>query len=65
MAAVLIIAGALLVAAGAGLIYVPAGLIVAGLLALWFGVDATRDVLPGRAKEAEAGGHLRAVGERS
>jgi hypothetical protein len=74
MAAVLIIAGALLVSVAAGLACgaalgpafgLAAGMGVAGVLALWFGIDATRDVLPDRVKEAGAGGQLRAVGDVS
>lgn len=66
MAAVLIVAGVLLVSAGAGLIYLPAGLIVAGGLALWFGIDATRDVLPQSSTSEEgARERLRAVGDGS
>lgn len=66
MAAVLIVAGVLLVSAGAGLIYLPAGLIVAGGLALGFGVDAARDVLPQTAtREEGARERLRAVGDGS
>lgn len=48
MAAALILAGVVLISVGAGMVYVPAGLVVAGVLALWFGIDATRDVLPAR-----------------
>jgi hypothetical protein len=54
MAAVLIVAGALLVSVAAGLACgaalgpafgLAAGMGVAGVLALWFGIDASRDVL--------------------
>lgn len=66
MAAVLIIAGTLLVSTGVALIYMPGGLIVAGVLALWFGIDAARDVLPGGESEEQRGeGRLRAVGDGS
>lgn len=66
MAAVLIILGSVLVSVGAGLVYLPAGLIVGGLLALGFGVDATRDVLPMPArKEGTVEARLRAVGDDS
>ena len=53
MAAVLILTGSLLVSGGAGLVYRPAGLIVAGVLALWFGVDLTRDVTPDRQRRSK------------
>lgn len=66
MAAVLIIAGTLLVSVAAGLHDVSAGLAVAGLLALGFGVDAARDVLPQTAtREEGARERLRAVGDGS
>jgi hypothetical protein len=74
MAAVLILVGSLLLSAAAGLgagvalgaqAGTAAGMAVAGALALWFGIDATRDVLSAEIKGAEAGGLLRAVGDGS
>lgn len=53
MAAALITVGSVLVSVGTGIMYRPAGLIVAGVLALWFGIDATRDVLPERPESRE------------
>jgi hypothetical protein len=64
VAAVLIAVGSLLLAVAAGLALGPAaGLAVAGGLALWFGIDASKDVLPQQSRGTESGGHLRAVGD--
>lgn len=63
LAAVLIAVGSLLLAIAAGMVWAPAGVGVAGGLALFFGIDASRDEIVPQAREREAAGRLRAVGD--
>jgi hypothetical protein len=61
LAVILIGVGSLLLAIAAGMVWVPAGVAVAGALSLWFGIDASRDVIAASREAPE----LRVVSEAS